>query len=463
MIPIPKPTDGQLLTAEQQAVLVIWQRVNTSLSAFYKLQQHFGSAVLAKQATASQWTQLGIHHKHVERHQQATDSSDCAFVETLEKQLANNEFQLVFQGEDGYPQQLLDLFDPPPVLFYRGDLSRLQQPQIAIVGSRKPSQKAQKFTFDMAQYLAQAGFVITSGLAQGVDVQAHLGALAQAPEAAGRTIGVMGTGIDVCYPSQHQYLFERIIQEGGCIISELFPKTLPHKHTFPRRNRLVAGLSLGTVVTEATIQSGSLITARLTSEQGKQVFALPSSIDNANAEGCHYLIREGATLIYHPDQVIADLSSQLLMPVYQPTSNAAHDASTRSLPNSYQDTQSESQLDSQLDIPPNQQTNRRINNQENEQKTQRSGSLFKRQSQQEGAVNSGIKIKAKAKPVLTTQKPVKIAQHLQPLWMHLEFEPQDLDVLVHKTQLDTAALLTQLIELELLGLIAESGGRYRRI
>ena len=404
---------------QQRSILLLWKRVNASLSAFYKLKKHYGSAQIALQGSHEEWTQLGIHNKHLERHRQMTEDQEQNFLADLESRICQGEFGLVFAYQPSYPQQLLSLFDPPPLLFYRGNLQRLNEPQIAIVGSRKPSQSAQKFTFDLAQYLAKAGFVITSGLAQGVDAQAHLGALAQPAEASGRSVGVMGTGIDVCYPKQHQPLFKRMITEGGCIISELFPGTLPHKHTFPRRNRLVAGLCLGTVVTEAAVKSGSLITARLTSEQGKQVFARPSSIDNLNAEGCHYLIREGATLIYHPEHIISDISSQLLTPLSTADST-------------------------------------------------KNDEIFNTQSRETVITNSSFQTTEttpshNAKPILKTPKSVTISKHLQPLWVHIEFDAQDLDALIAKTKLDTASLLSQLMELELLGVISQVGGRYQRI
>ncbi len=410
-----KPSDGQQLTPEQQAVLLIWQRVNTSLSAFYKLMAHFETAQAALQAGVSQWQDLGIHKKHLERHKQASGDEDTQFIAQIEQRMAAGEFQMLFQQDADYPQQLLGLFDPPPLLFYRGNKQRLNQAQIAMVGSRKPTQKAQRFTFDMAQYLAKSGFIICSGLAQGVDAQAHLGALSQPAEYAGRSVGVMGTGIDVCYPKQHQALFDRMIQEGGCIISELFPGTLPHKHTFPRRNRVVAGLSLGTVVTEAALQSGSLITARLTSEQGKQVFVLPSDIDNVNAQGCHHLIREGATLVYHPDQIISDLSHQLFAP--EVISEIKEDSNAQS------------------------------------------ESLNSTSSFSDSAMTPNNNVN----PILKPQKSVTISEHLQPLWVHIQFELQDLDALIAKTKLDTATLLSQLMELELGGAICEVGGRYQRL
>lgn len=416
------------LNLQQQAILLLWQRVNVSLSAFYKLTKYYGSAQLALQGAETEWKQLGIHSKHLTRHRQSTTAQDDIFLAEIESRITSGEFDIVFQQQSYYPQQLLTLFDPPPLLFYRGNVQRLNQPQIAIVGSRKPTQKAQKFTFDMAQYLAQEGYIITSGLAQGVDAQAHLGALAQSSEQSGRTVGVMGTGIDVYYPAPHRALFNRIINEGGCIISELLPGTKPNKHTFPRRNRIVAGLSLGTIVTEATVQSGSLITARLTSEQGKQVFALPSNIDNPNAEGCHHLIREGATLIYHPDQIIEDICSQVggtygvsLQPFQdKKKAGVAHDS-------------------------------------EQKQTTSKDLSLIQQTS---SAVSETAN---NAKPILNAQKSVTISKHLQPLWVHLEFDSQDLDALLAKTELDTASLLSQLMELELSGVVTQVGGRYRRV
>jgi len=298
------------LSDDQRAILALWYEVNASLSAYHKLITSFGYPQLAWQAKVEAWKQLGIHHTHLKRHEQPEQT--LANIDKIQQALIDGRYGLLFADDADYPAQLSQIYDPPPLLFYRGNSARLHQAQIAIVGSRKPTAHAQKITFDMAQYLAQAGYIITSGLAMGVDKRAHLGALAQADsDYQGRTVGVMGTGIDVNYPNHRDQLFTQIIEQGGCIISELLPHTQPHKHTFPRRNRLVAGLSLATIVTEATIKSGSLITARLTSEQGKQVFAIPSHIDNSNAEGCHHLIREGATLIYHPQQVLEDVNGQL--------------------------------------------------------------------------------------------------------------------------------------------------------
>ena len=262
----------------------------------------------------------------------------------------------------------------------------------------------------MAQYLVQAGYVVTSGLAIGVDKCAHLGALTQTDTLyKGRTIGVMGTGINISYPNHHDQLFSKIIEQGGCLISELLPHTQPHKHTFPRRNRLVAGLSLATIVTEATIKSGSLITARLTSEQGKQVFAIPSHIDNSNAEGCHHLIREGATLIYHPQQVLDDVSAQVQGQIGRQRSSIETTAQGR------------------------------LNNRTNASQTVPS---------EPAAVNN--------------LSPATIPDHLDAVYQQLDWHGQDLDALLLSTALTPPELIGQLMELELLGAVNEQGGRYLR-
>ncbi len=412
-----------LLSAEQRAVLALWTEVNASLSAYHKLITFFGNAELAWGAKVEAWRQLGIHSTHIKRHENPEQTQ--ATIDNIEQALLDNKYGLLFANQPDYPAQLSQIYDPPPLLFYRGDKARLQQAQIAIVGSRKPTAHAQKITFDMAQYLAQAGYIITSGLAMGVDKRAHLGALTQVDaEYQGRTVGVMGTGIDVNYPNHHDKLFSQIIDQGGCIISELLPHTLPHKHTFPRRNRLVAGLSLATIVTEATIQSGSLITARLTSEQGKQVFAIPSHIDNSNAEGCHHLIREGATLIYHPQQVLEDINSQLGLSYqshsYQPSDNAESSIEQAKLSHSF-----------------------------NPLSTDRTSHATIGQSTQSN-------IKASSNTIV-------IPEHLAQVYEQLDWHGQDLDALLITTNLTPPQLIGQLMELELLEVISVQGGRYLRV
>lgn len=409
---------SSLLTDDQRAVLALWFEVNASLSAYHKLMTTFGHARLAWQAKVDAWRQLGLHHTHLKRHEQPEQTR--ASIDSIQQALVEGRYGLLFADQPDYPAQLLEIYDPPPLLFYRGNRLRLQQAQIAIVGSRKPTAHAQKTTYDMAQYLAQAGYIVTSGLAMGVDKRAHSGALAQADSTyQGRTVGVMGTGIDINYPNHHDQLFDQIVEQGGCIISELLPHTQPHKHTFPRRNRLVAGLSLATIVTEAKVQSGSLITARLTSEQGKQVFAIPSHIDNTNAEGCHHLIREGATLVYHPQQVIEDVNSQLAHTSYA-------DRSTNNV------TESNDSISS-------------------------------------GPISSGP---ISNEPVASSQplsniksqrSAIVVPEHLTAVYEKLDWHGQDLDALITATKLSTPQLVGQLMELELLGTINVQGGRYLRV
>lgn len=296
-------------TESQRASLALWYVVNTSLSSYYKLIHKFETPQEALSQGAMAWQELSIHKAHIARLEDK--ASIKAFLHGVEESIAKDVYGVLFD----MPSVFHNLYDPPPVLFYRGNKERLFEKSLAIVGTRQPSDYAERLSFDLAQYLVQAGFVIVSGLALGVDSCAHKGALAQTdPEFFGRTVGVMGAGIDVCYPRQNQGLFFEIVQSGGCLVSELLPATPASKHTFPRRNRIVTGLSLATIVTEAGIQSGSLISAKLTAEQGKQVFVLPNRIDAPNSEGCHHLIREGATLIYHPNQILEDLNHELVVP-----------------------------------------------------------------------------------------------------------------------------------------------------
>ena len=202
----------------------------------------------------------------------------------------------------GYPTQLLPYPDHPPILFGQGQAQALLQPQIAMVGSRKPSPHGRQVAYDFAYYLSEKGFYISSGLAHGIDEAAHRGGLAHH-----RTIAVTGTGLDTVYPSQNIKLAQQITQSGA-IVTEFLPTTMPLQQHFPRRNRIVSGLSLGVVVVEAALKSGSLITANEAANQGKMVFAIPGHIYSEHHQGCHQLIREGATLVDHPEQVIEDLA-----------------------------------------------------------------------------------------------------------------------------------------------------------
>ncbi len=207
----------------------------------------------------------------------------------------------LFLDQAGYPGQLAEISDPPLALLVEGRAELLSQPQLAIVGSRNASPAGREIALAMAAALADAGLVVTSGLAEGMDGAAHRGALRS-----GSTIAVLGTGPDRIYPRQHADLAQQI-REHGALVSEQPVGTPPRGFNFPRRNRIISGLSLGVLVVEAGPQSGSLITARQAAEQGRDVFAVPGGIHNPLARGCHALIRDGAKLV----ESVADILEEL--------------------------------------------------------------------------------------------------------------------------------------------------------
>ena len=212
-----------------------------------------------------------------------------------------NHFLLTWCDPD-YPPLLKEIHDPPPVLYAIGDLSSFKQPTVAMVGSRKPSITGSETAWRFGFELAGNNITIVSGLALGIDAQAHSGCL----EAGGKTIAVMGTGIDCIYPRRHTGLAAKI-SENGLLISELPLNSPPLAGHFPRRNRIISGLSLSTLVVEAAIRSGSLITARMACEQNRDVLAIPGSIYNAQAKGCHYLLQQGAKLVTCSQDVLDEL------------------------------------------------------------------------------------------------------------------------------------------------------------
>lgn len=214
---------------------------------------------------------------------------------------------IITRNHPAYPHYLAQLPDAPPLLFTIGDMELLSAPQIAMVGSRNPSQGGIETARSFAHDLAVSGFAVTSGLAIGIDGAAHHGALL----ARGKTIAVTGCGPDRIYPARHNKLARQILEENGSIITEFFPKTPPHAPNFPRRNRIISGLSMGVVVVEAAMQSGTLITAKLAMEQGREVFAIPGSIHNPLSKGCNELIREGAVLTRSVDDILTELAPQL--------------------------------------------------------------------------------------------------------------------------------------------------------
>ncbi len=218
--------------------------------------------------------------------------------------LAQPGHHRIRRGSDDYPPQLARIADPPEWLYIAGDPTLLWHPQLAIVGSRSATAGGLATARDFAATLAAAGLAITSGLADGIDGAAHAAAL----DAGGLTFAVCGTGLDQVYPHKHTALAARI-EARGALVSEDPPGTEPTPGRFPRRNRIIAGLALGTLVVEASLRSGSLITARLAGESGREVFAIPGSIHNPLARGCHRLIRDGAKLVESAQDVLDELGA----------------------------------------------------------------------------------------------------------------------------------------------------------
>jgi DNA processing protein len=226
-----------------------------------------------------------------------------------------------------YPERLRHIPDPPPVLFVRGQCAALHHPQLAMVGSRNPSAGGRRLAEDFACRMARSGLVITSGLALGIDAHSHRGAL----DGQGWTVAVAGTGPDRIYPARHRDLALEIV-ENGAIVTEFPPGTPPLAGNFPRRNRIISGLSLGTLVVEAAPRSGSLITARLAAEQGREVFAIPGSIHNPLARGCHSLLRQGAKLVETLDDILEELIPLVSLSNTQQSTTMVDDPATEGTP-----------------------------------------------------------------------------------------------------------------------------------
>ena len=274
---------------------------------FQKLLQAFGSASKAISAPASAWRALGLPAACAEarRSPLIRDGAHHAMA-WLEREGQH----LLMIDQPGYPALLAEISDPPPLLFVAGDPSILEKPQLAMVGSRRASRPGMDTAAAFSRSLAGAGFVITSGLALGIDAAAHQAAL----EVGGQTVGVLGTGLEKFYPQRNRALAEAMIAQGSAVVSEFALDAGPHASHFPRRNRIISGLSLGVLVVEASVASGSLITARLAAEQGREVYAIPGSIHHPAARGCHQLIRDGATLVETIEHILEGLRGWQYLP-----------------------------------------------------------------------------------------------------------------------------------------------------
>lgn len=284
---------------------------------FRKLIDAFGSASAAISAPANAWRSLGLPAACAEPRRSVETRERAATTLAWLEQPGQS---LLMWDDPLYPALLAELADAPPLLFVAGDPSILEQPQLAMVGSRRASKPGLDTAQAFARSLAQGGFVITSGLALGIDGAAHQGAL----DAGGKTIAVLGTGLQHLYPPRHRCLAAAIREQAGALVSEFPLDCPPQASNFPRRNRIISGLALGVLVVEASPSSGSLITARLAAEQGREVYAIPGSIHHPGARGCHQLIRDGAILVESVEHILEALRGwQALPPAADTAAQAA--------------------------------------------------------------------------------------------------------------------------------------------
>jgi DNA processing protein len=313
------------------ATMAILQLPNIGCARYWQLIKRFGSvsALLqlsdAEQALAFQAETSCVWRSFCETPKESTLGQT---LHRILESLKRLDIQVLACGDDNYPQLLQQISKPPALLYLRGDSACLELPQLGVVGSRRPTPVGLSNAHDFSAYLAAQGFVITSGLALGVDTAAHRGAL----QGGGKTLAVLGTGIDCIYPRQNRLLADDIVGSGGLIVSEFALGTTARPGNFPQRNRIISGLSLGVLVVEAAEKSGSLITARLASEQGREVFALPGSIHCPVSRGCNGLIRQGATLVESAEHIVTELHGMLALKSEQlsllPTHGEANDSST---------------------------------------------------------------------------------------------------------------------------------------
>ncbi|MBH3426637.1 DNA-processing protein DprA [Pseudomonas alkylphenolica] len=296
--------------AELEARLRLHRLPALGPQRFHALLQAFGSASAALSAPASAWRSLKLPLESAEarRSHEVRDGAAAALA-----WLERRDRHVLMWDEPAYPALLAEVDSAPPLLFVAGNPALLEKPQLAIVGSRRASRPALDTAAAFSRHLAQAGFVITSGLALGVDGAAHQGAM----DVGGQTVGVLGTGLQKFYPQRHRALAAAMIEQGSAVVSEFPLDAGPVAGNFPRRNRIISGLSLGVLVVEASLASGSLITARLAAEQGREVYAIPGSIHHPGAKGCHQLIRDGALLVENVEQIVETLQGWQRLPPLQ--------------------------------------------------------------------------------------------------------------------------------------------------
>jgi DNA processing protein len=279
--------------------------------SFKKLASHFGDPTQSLSATAAELSAIeGIDRKAVDGLLAFTQWDE---VEQEVQRAEEAGVKIIPFGSGIYPARLRSIADPPPCLYVKGEIRQQDDKAVAVIGTRSASHYGRRVARDLCRGLASLGFTVISGMARGIDGVAHDEAL----NAGGRTIAVLGSGVDRAYPPEHRKLYHRI-SENGAVISELPLGAPPLAFNFPARNRLISGLSAGVVVVEATEKSGSLITAAIALEQGREVFAVPGEVGSSRSRGGHRLIRQGAKLVENVDDILEEIAPQLVARDRQP-------------------------------------------------------------------------------------------------------------------------------------------------
>lgn len=381
----------------ERAYWLAWTQIKDVGPVLIKrLHEHFGSLAQAWQAEPSEL--LAVDGIGLMTAGQIERMRSRINPERLLEQHEAQYPQFWTPADADYPSLLWEIPDPPPILYYRGSLRPNHDPRITvgIVGTRRPSSYGRRWTQRLSRHLSEQSFTIVSGMAAGIDACAHQSCL----DSQGQTIAVLGTGVDVIYPRGNAHLYQRIL-ETGLIVSEYPDGTPPDRSHFPRRNRIIAGLSHATLVTEAPERSGALITAYLANDYGRHVYALPAGLDNSTARGCLNLINTGAAMVLGENHLAMDL---LNLGVAAQTATGA-----------------------------------------NNQNFQHPDSLEADQSAEPAAA-------------------VELDETLQPIFQMIPAEPISLDNLANATQLDTSTLLSGLLQLEVAEVIIRlPGGQYQRV
>jgi DNA processing protein len=386
---------------EERIYWLAWSQINgVGAVLLQRIEQHFGSLAEAWNAPARTFAEIeGFGNKLIET--VANERSRFHPEEFFRNHIQKNP-HFWTPADPEYPHLLRETPSPPPVLYYRGQVQLEENqgitPAIAIVGTREPTEYGKRWTRKLSEALAKHGFTVVSGMAAGIDTQAHHGCLA----ARGRTIAVLGTGVDIAYPSSNQQLYQQIVSQG-LILSEYPSGTQPQRGNFPARNRIIAGLCRAVLIMEAPTKSGALITARFANDFGRDVYVLPGSLDNQQAIGCLGLLNRGAHVILNEGHLLEMLGMMPHLDVF---------------------------------LPANIETHFNLNN-----------SL---------SPSQGVEIKKKEVRELDLEP--ELAQILQVI----STEPTSFDSIVQKTNLDTGSILALLSQLELMGLVSQLPGmRYQ--